>query len=419
MTCLDDDTAAAFALGRMTDPGPVAQHIERCAPCRVRVAVVASAVATHPAHTSDPTVELAEPATGRMRAPAIAPTPGTRLGRYVVLHPLGTGGMGVVVAAHDPELERSVAIKLVRADFWAEASAAARAQLHREARAMARLHHPNVVAVHDLGTEGDQLFVAMQRVPGIGLDAWLRRPRTWPEILAVCLGAGRGLAAAHHAGLVHRDVKPANILVDGEGVARIADFGLACLGRAPADTAGCGTPAYMAPEQHRGVAADARSDQFGFAATTFEALFGRRPFAGTTKAAVAEEIEAGRIVKVARRGVPRRVHAALCRALASDPQARFPSMDALLGVLATARSRPRWTSAAVGAAGIAVAIVTLGAGPRPAPRPAEPPIPAEMCRALLDAAATPPRLDLARAPAPVRTPDVPGAPAGAHPPAKR
>ena len=386
MACLSDDTAAAFALGRATEPGAIDDHIDRCPACRVRVAVIASAAATHAARTCDPTVELPATVTGRARGPAVVPPAGSRLGRYIVLHPLGSGGMGVVVAAHDPELDRSVAIKVVRADFWAEASAAARAQLRREAQAMARLHHPNVVAVHDIGTEGDQLFVAMQRVPGIGLDAWLRRQRPWPEVLAVCVGAGRGLAAAHHAGLVHRDVKPANILVDGEDTARIADFGLACLGRAPADTAGCGTPAYMAPEQHRGVTADARSDQFGFAATAFEALFGQRPFAGASKEAVAEAIEAGRIVKVARRGVPRRVHAALCRALAADPQRRFASMDALLDGLAPPRSRARWTGAAVGAAGLAVAVVVLGAAPGPAAPDELPPVPAATCRALLDAA---------------------------------
>src|SRR5262249_30503609 len=162
------------------------------------------------------------------------PAAGERLGRYIVLRTLGTGGMGVVVAAHDPELDRSVAIKLVRADFWQQASDAARAQLRREAQSMARLEHPNVAGVHDLGTHDGHLFLAMQLVPGLPLDQWLKRERAWREILDVCLGAGRGLAAAHRAGLVHRDVKPANILVDGEGTARVADFGLAVPGAAPA-----------------------------------------------------------------------------------------------------------------------------------------------------------------------------------------
>ncbi|HTJ47727.1 MAG TPA: serine/threonine-protein kinase [Kofleriaceae bacterium] len=324
----------------------------------MRVAVIASGVATHPLRSSAPTI--AEPIT--ITGPArelVAPSPGERLGRYIVLRTLGTGGMGTVVAAHDPELDRSVAIKVVRAGFWTHASDAARAQLRREAQAMARLTHPNVVAVHDVGAHGDHLFVAMQLVPGSPLDHWLRRPRTWHEILAVCLQAGRGLAAAHAAGLVHRDIKPGNILVDGEGTARIADFGLAVPGAASDEQAACGTPAYMALEQHRGVAADARSDQFAFAVTMFEALFGRRPYAGESKQAIADAIAAGRIETIARRGVPRHVVTALARALAADARDRFSSMEELLDALAV---RPRARRIAAVAAGVVAAVgLVLGA----------------------------------------------------------
>jgi serine/threonine protein kinase len=292
-----------------------------------------------------------------------APAPGERLGRYVVLHPIGTGGMGTVVAAHDPELDRSVAIKVVRAGFWADASDAARAQLRREAQAMARLAHPNVVGVHDVGaTARGHLFVAMQLVPGAPLDQWLRRPRAWREILDVCVGAGRGLAAAHRAGLVHRDVKPANILVDGEGTARLCDFGLAAAGAATIDLA-CGTPAYMALEQHRGTAADARSDQFAYAVTVFEALYGRRPFAGDTKQAIAVAIATGRIdapSRAERRGAPRQVERALARALAAAPRDRYASMDELLAALAV-KPPTRRLGVAVAVTGVAVAGLVLGA----------------------------------------------------------
>lgn len=370
MQCLDDDTAAAYALGSAVDAG-VEAHLERCEPCRVRVAIVAAAVATH-GDSVGPTRELGQTATA-LHAPARIepPSPGERLGRYIVLRPLGAGGMGVVVAAHDPELDRSVAIKLVRADVWSDTSDPARSQLRREAQAMARLHHPNVVAVHDVGTHEGQLFVAMQLVPGAPLDAWLKRPRSWRAILTTCVGAGRGLAAAHRAGLVHLDVKPANLLVDGEGTARVADFGLAVLGRAVDGGAACGTPAYMALEQHRGSAADARADQFAFAVTVFEALFGQRPYPGTSKAAIAVAIEAGRIAPVDRRGVPRRIHAALCRALAAEPGARFATLEALLDELAP---RPRVArrvgiAGAIAAAALAViAAVAPSAGGSPAGR---------------------------------------------------
>jgi hypothetical protein len=366
MVCLNDEIAAAFAVGSAGDRAAVEAHIDSCADCRVRIAVVASVAATHPISLGSPTVEGPSTVTSPARE-VVAPSPGERLGRYIVLRTVGTGGMGVVVAAHDPELDRSIAIKLVRADFWAHASDAARAQLRREAQSMARLHHPNVVAVHDVGSHDGHLFIAMQLVPGAPLDQWLRRARTWREILDVCVGAGRGLAAAHRAGLVHRDVKPANILVDGDGVARVADFGLAVPGAAPADGAACGTPAYMALEQHRGVAADARSDQFAFAVTAFEALYGRRPFAGATKAAIADAIAGGKISTIARHGVPRRVHSALCRALAADPRDRYASMEDLLDALAP-RARARrigFAAVVVAAAGLVVgAAVPSGAPPR-------------------------------------------------------
>ncbi|MCA9637679.1 MAG: serine/threonine protein kinase, partial [Myxococcales bacterium] len=150
---------------------------------------------------------------------------GATIGRYLVLARLGAGGMGVVYAAYDPELDRKVAVKLLRSGGH---DPRGRARLLREAQALAKLAHPNVVAVHDVGTVGAQIFVAMEFVEGMTLRRWLAaRPRAWPEIVEVFVAVGRGLAAAHAAGLVHRDLKPDNVMVGSDGRARVMDFGLA------------------------------------------------------------------------------------------------------------------------------------------------------------------------------------------------
>src|SRR3954453_18295126 len=152
---------------------------------------------------------------------------GSAVGRYVVLERIGSGGMGVVYAAYDPELDRKVALKLLRPDR-AGAVGEAALRLQREAQAIARLSDPHVVAVYDAGTLGEQVFVAMEFVEGRTLREWLKaEPRSWSEILKAFLAAGRGLAAAHDAGLVHRDFKPDNVLLGGDGRVKVADFGLA------------------------------------------------------------------------------------------------------------------------------------------------------------------------------------------------
>jgi eukaryotic-like serine/threonine-protein kinase len=249
---------------------------------------------------------------------------GDRVGRYVPLRVIGRGGTGIVIAAHDPELDRQVAIKLVHPQVWRVASPEERDLLRQEARAMARLVHPNVVAVHDLGTVGEQLFVAMELVTGTPLDAWLEaKPRAWREVLAVCRGAGRGLSAAHRAGLVHRAIKASNVIVDEHDHPRIADFGLVML-----RTDGVATPA---------------SDQLDFCVMVDEALSGRG-------------------------GVPRSVRRALVRGMSRDPDDRFASMDALLPAL---EPRPigRWAiggALVVAAAGAGAAVMLVAGGESPA-----------------------------------------------------
>ncbi|ABF90815.1 serine/threonine kinase family protein [Myxococcus xanthus DK 1622] len=285
-----------------------------------------------------------------------------RVGRYHILDTLGAGGMGAVYSAYDPELHRRVAIKLLHPDANPAARSDGSSRLLREAQAMARLSHPNVVSVYDAGTFAGRVFIAMERVDGLSLRHWLRAEhRTWREVLDIFRQAGRGLAAAHAAGLVHRDFKPANVLVSKDGRAQVTDFGLArttadldaaeagrgttpALPRlAPEDLlqtalteAGLvmGTPAYMPPEQHEDGRIDARGDQFSFCASLYEALYGQLPFNGKRPEDYLEEARAGRVRPPPRGSrVPTWVLRAVTRGLSPAPEARFPSMGVLLDAL--------------------------------------------------------------------------------------
>jgi tetratricopeptide (TPR) repeat protein len=310
---------------------------------------------------------------------------GETLGRYVVLDRIGAGGMGVVYAAYDPELDRKIALKLVRVASRAgigESDGGGR--LLREAQAMARLAHPNVITIHDVGRLDDEVFLAMEYVVGRSLTDWLRdTEHDWPGIVAVFRAAGEGLAAAHRAGIVHRDFKPDNVLVGDDGRVRVLDFGLArrddrvettpephSSGAALDDDltrtgAVMGTPAYMSPEQHTGLAVDARTDQFSFCVALYEALLGERPFEGSTPTALAINVIEGRLRDPAsNHGIPSWLMAAVTRGLATDPADRFASMDELLGALAPApapRRRP-WLSVG-GFVGLAAAVLAYALWP--------------------------------------------------------
>jgi tetratricopeptide (TPR) repeat protein len=284
------------------------------------------------------------------------PSRGAQLGRYLVLDRVARGGYGVVYSAYDPELDRRVALKLLRSDGGEQRQE----ELLQEARAMARLSHPNVLPVHDVGTIDGRVFMAVELVEGETLESWLSQGHHGlGEILRVFAEAGRGLEAAHAAGLVHRDFKPSNVLIGKDARAQVTDFGLATpSGESGSDSASApGTPAYMAPEQNDATAViDARADQFSFCVALFEAVHGARPFVGDTAEELARASRSGSVVEPSRgRGPPRWLKQVLIRGLSPDPAARWPSMRALVDELGKDRS---WGRRAVGL----VAIGALAGG---------------------------------------------------------
>ena len=281
---------------------------------------------------------------------------GDVIGRYSVLEKVGAGGMGVVYAAYDPELDRKVALKVLYPQLGSTEATEGEGRLLREAQAMARLAHPNVVTVHDVGEHDGRVFLAMEFIEGETLEQWLERKRPWPEILAVFVQAGHGLAAAHDKGLVHRDFKPENVMLDGDGRVRVMDFGLARPSgpdiqptvddsdvRPSSDLlsqeltgAGAlmGTPAYMAPEQHLKATVGAPADQFSFCVALYRGLFDERPFKANNAAALALQVTT-RDADPPPKGtdVPARIQRAVLRGLSRMPESRFENMRALLRVL--------------------------------------------------------------------------------------
>ncbi len=288
---------------------------------------------------------------------------GDLVGRYLLIDSLGRGAMGRVLRAYDPDLDRQVAIKVLYEA--ADRSREQRDRLFGEAKAMARIGHANVVAVYDVGVHAGAVFIAMEIVHGTSLDRWLKTPRAVREILDVVIAAGRGLAAAHDAGVVHRDFKPANILVGTTGGVKVGDFGVAGIDarlgpERERDAPGkvVGTPAYMSPEHFAGAGVDARSDQFAFAITCFEALHGTRPFASSSLTELAAQVIGGHLapaVATSRGGLD----GVLRRALEREPQRRFETMHALIAALERAR-RPTWPRWVGGAVVAAVGALALG-----------------------------------------------------------
>ena len=354
-------------------------HLDTCASCRDSLAefLRVRAVPAPDVHAARTAVMQSDPLTrsARPRIPQVAQ--GTLLGRYVVLERLGAGGMGVVHAAYDPSLDRRIGLKLLRAPPATGGSQGMTERLLREAQAAARTRHPHVVAVHDVGTFGDVVFIAMELVDGGTLRQYLKAAdRPWRDVVRLYVQAGQGLAAAHAAGVVHRDFKPDNVLVDKEGRARVTDFGLARLESTgdgdthlpvpaeaalpkadPLVTSVAGTPGYIAPEVFAGSPADARSDQYAFCVSLYEGLHGQKPSASET----------GGLAN--RSNIPRAVHALIVRGLSADPGARHPSMSVLLDALERAafpRTGAKMAAAGVGAGLLAIAAaVVVARGPSP------------------------------------------------------
>ena len=349
-------------------------HVDSCASCRILIGKVADSVASAETVGDD-----------RTSRPKLEAAP-KQIGRYEVERQIGAGGMGVVLLAEDSDLKRKVVIKLIRPGTGGEEGSAGRERLLREAQAMAKVSHVNVVPIYDVGVHDGQVFLAMEYIEGGDLAAWLKEQRPVDAVLSVFVQAGRGLAAAHRAGLVHRDFKPHNVLLGNHGEVKVTDFGLAraelSTGDRPLDrsrprvsTAGndlsvatllaspithtgamVGTPAYMAPEQILVEGVDGRTDQFSFCVALHEALYGKRPFTGATPEELFEATLSGKLVDVPDRRVPARVRKALLRGLSVEPKDRFPTMDALLAELAP-RRRVWWFAGGALAAAIAATVV--------------------------------------------------------------
>ena len=378
--CLDDNAASEFVSGALSASATsrVESHLAACRECRALVAALAGDEADSNAatHRHEKIVEDSQVA----KRPVLSI--GDRVGRYLVLSSLGAGGMGVVFAAYDPQLDRKVALKLLRANLGANAQEA-RTRLKREAQAIAQLNHPNVVGVYDVGTTSDgDVYIAMEFVEGDTLTTWLKRwPRTWREILEVFHQAARGLMAAHSVGLLHRDFKPDNVLVGGDGRVRVTDFGLArsvflddsargatqaqgARTSQPTPAAGSplqvdltatgtvlGTPRYMPPEQLTGPSIDARADQFSFCVALYEALWRTHPLPGATSVSMLEHDDKAQPPPEGSK-VPASIARAVMRGLEKERSKRFPTLAALVHELAPPPQRTPTRFFALAAVGV-------------------------------------------------------------------
>ncbi len=394
--CLPESRLLQWIEGRPPTDADAARDREHLATCYTCRSVIAFARTNTLGQTARADAPPPLPLTPQLQR-------GDTVGRYVIIDPLGAGGMGVVYAAYDPELDRKVALKILRPGPSDDVGSVGFAdRLRREAQAMARLRHPNVIKVYDVSTKPGELFVAMELVDGVTLGAWLReRRRSWREIVEVFRKAGAGLAAAHEAGLVHRDFKPDNVLLSRGGDVFVTDFGLArALGayelgsavdagatgaaaavaappspeaalptspaawQTPMTVTGAlvGTPIYMAPEQLLGNHVDARADVYSFCTALYEALFGARPYSARSIEELRREVHAGQLREPDGARVPSWLKRVVMRGLRVDPAHRHPSMRAVLDELGR---DPRARRRRIGLfAGVALLVASLGIASR-------------------------------------------------------
>ncbi len=360
-SCLEEEAIVGFLADKLSAKTRdlAAAHLVGCERCRGKL-VEQSRLGAHETQNYS-SVVLDETGTA-FTLPTTSDdeilAPGTSLGRYVVLSKVGAGGMGVVYSAFDPELERQIAVKVIRTKLLGDMERA-HANLREEARAMAQLTHPNVVRVYDVGTQGELVYIAMEFIEGEDLLHFAQRHQEhgdWRKIFEACMEAGRGLQAAHDASLVHRDFKPSNVLVAKDGRVLVADFGLTRLFSKTEDggsvgwTSASGTPGYCAPEQLAGAASDTRSDQYSFCVTLAQCLFGRDPKSIFKRL----DQEQSNTLKT-----PKRLAPIVQRGLAAKANERHETMEGLLEALAEA-GRPRHRAAIVaGSVGVLAGVAGL------------------------------------------------------------
>ncbi|NUP12310.1 MAG: protein kinase [Polyangiaceae bacterium] len=345
--CPDTESLCGFVEGRLgeTDRAVLEHHLDGCPTCRRAIVEVGRALGspTPISATTD------QPPVTRSTAP-----PSHRVSRYEIRREVAAGGMGVVYEGWDPSLGRRVALKLMRPD---RKTAAATEQLADEARALARVSHPNVLTVFDVGIEGDSVFVAVEYIEGVTMDkGWPHRARSYRDRIDAYMQAAKGLAAIHAAGLTHRDIKPSNILLGNDGRVRITDFGLAAAEGQRALPAG--TPGYMAPEQRSGEVS-AHADQFALAVCLAEALLGERVTAGTT----AEDLEKKARGAWGDTPPPRSLWAAIATALSADPSRRHSNVESFARAVETSvQDAPRSTRGGQRFIGIAIGVAAVAIG---------------------------------------------------------
>jgi serine/threonine protein kinase/tetratricopeptide (TPR) repeat protein len=299
--------------------------------------------------------------------------PGAKVGRYTLIERVGAGAMGVVFSAWDPELDRRVALKIVRGNGYTNDSTAA---LMAEARTLAKLSHPSIVTVFDVGRHGEAVFIAMEYLRGRTLRQWRKEhpDANWREVIALYARAGAGLAAAHDEGLVHRDFKPANVMVTDAGAVKVLDFGLAQVAESPGASQRMGTPRYMAPEQFAGTTVGAHADQFAFSVALYEALFDQHPFDGETALELSASMQKGALnLPPVSNDVPSKIRVAIATGLSNEPRHRHPTMAMYLEALdPQAPARRWWLGALFGGVGLVAAAAMLpGRGDSPCDGAAE------------------------------------------------